>query len=337
MSLISERELETAHPQRRLASLSTRDAADGSLPTIVCYAVAWGSRNSYGEVFVPGAFTEDLATRSANKPMVMGLYHELAIGKWSIAEQDTAGLRLEGQPSDTSDGRDAATLVEDGALTGISVGFFLDEYQYAGPGQRCTFPTPTGEVSYQFDDSTWYVLKARVPEASLVMVPSDDDARVLAVRNAATRALPALADVDQADWDDVAYSMAVLMGGRGAGSFSDLPAGDRRAIYTRLAGAYKRHDKTPPDFTPSPQYDEIEFRNDEREVFHDLYLRKTLASVTAGAQGLSGPLSAGTRQAAQDAVAALEPLTAPEPASPLAAIRAQLDATTRSLTKSQED
>lgn len=323
--------MDGARLHRRFSPLRTRAVGDQTI--VSCIAVAWGSRNSYGEVFVPGAFADDLATHSDRKPIVMGLYHDRAIGKWSAASEGEAGLALEGPISDTSDGRDAATLVRDGALTGVSIGFFLDQYQYAGPGERVTFQTPFGERSYVFDDYVWYVLKARVVEASLVMAPSDDDARIVDVRSAAVRALPALRDLEHADWDDVAYSMALLMGARGAGSFADLPDGDRREMYAEIAGAYQRHGKTPPDFTPSPSYGDIEFRHDEREVFHDRYLRKSIDAVVAGASGASGPLSAGTREAAQRAVEALTPLLAPEQAegSQLARLRSELDALTTSL------
>jgi HK97 family phage prohead protease len=320
----------------RAAPLRIRDdTPDGELPTITVYAVKWGSRNTFGEVFIPGCFSASLAARTdaAGKPMVMGLYHDLAIGKWNDNAQDDIGLRLQGPISNTSDGRDAAVLVEDGALTGVSVGFFEEEYQYAAPGETCTFQTDLGTYTYTFEQSTWYILKADVVEASLVMAPSDDDARVATTRaiDAATSAMPALrTGEEQASWEDAAYSMALLMGGRGAGQFSDLGGQARRALYQRLTAIYERHAKTPPEFTETPKYDEILFREDERELFHDRYLRKSLDAVIAGASGTDGPLSAGTRDTARRAVHALEPLTR-DPSDDLRALAREVNAITTSL------
>jgi HK97 family phage prohead protease len=300
-------------PNRRTVAFRAAQADDRTV--VSCHAVKWGSRNSYAEIFVPGAFAEALAHRDMQrKPIVMGLYHDRAIGSWSrAAREDEDGLYLEGPISKTRDGQDAAELVRDGALTGVSVGFFLQQYEFGEPGERKTFQTPFGERSYECTDYTWFITKADLAEASLVMAPSDDEARVLQARSAlavAATALPALRAASDEDvcWEDAAYSMALLMGARGAGQFSDLPAEQRRALHARLAAIYKRHGRTAPDFTPTPTYRDVPFQHDEREVFQDRSLAKRLADVAAGAAGVSGPLSAGTRQAALDAVNALTPL-----------------------------
>lgn len=300
-------------PNRRTVAFRALEQDDRTV--VSCHAVKWGSRNSFSEVFVPGAFTDALAARDLQrKPIVMGLYHDRAIGAWNIAQrEDDEGLYLEGRISKTRDGQDAAELVRDGALTGVSVGFFLHQYELGQPGERKSFQTPFGERSYECEDYTWFITRAGLAEASLVMAPSDDDARVLSARSAlatAAKALPALRAADDTDvsWQDAAYSMALLMGARGAGQFSDLPAEQRRALYARLAAIYQRHGRSAPDFTPTPVYRDVPFQHDEREVFQDRSLAKRLADVAAGAAGISGPLSAQTRQAATEAVAALAPL-----------------------------
>lgn len=274
------------------------------------YASVWGSRNTFGEVFVPGAFQDTLADRSA--PIVMGYMHRDAIGRWTVAREDEEGLYLEGPVSQTTLGRDAAVLVRDEAMTGLSIGFLPAEVQFAGPGERVTFQTPFGTRSYQFDDYTVYVLRvAELAEASLVMAPSDDEARVLAVRSKlqkAERALPALRAADGGEWADVAYSMALLMGGRGASSFTDLPDVEHYKLWSRTAALYERHGKTPPSYERAPKYADVEFRHDERAVFTDRYLRKRLDDVVSGAAGVNGQLSAETRERASIARDALTEL-----------------------------
>jgi len=290
--------------ETREATLSFRASAktDAGVTTIEGYASVWGSRNSFGEVFVPGAFSDVIENRQAS--LVMGYMHRDAIGRWTTAREDEEGLFLGGPVSDTSLGRDASVLVRDGAMTGLSIGFLPAEVQFAGPGERVTFQTPFGTRSYQFDDYTIYVVKvAELAEASLVMAPSDDDARVLAVRSKlqkAERALPALRSQD-GPWEDVAYSMALLMGGRGAAAFSDLPDVEHYKLWSRTAALYERHGKTPPSYERAPKYGDVEFRHDERAVFTDRYLRKRLEDVVSGCAGVSGQLSAETRERAATA------------------------------------
>ncbi|HEX6020620.1 MAG TPA: HK97 family phage prohead protease [Solirubrobacter sp.] len=321
----------------REAVFPFRAASNSDTTTIRGYASVFGVRNSHAEVFVPGAFSDTLQRVSDTKPLVMGYLHVDPIGKWDERAEDEHGLKLGGPISKTSKGEEAATLVRDGVLTGLSIGFWPRLEYFADPGEEVTFDTPFGKVTYQEDRYTWYVVRADLVEASLVIAPSDDEARLTEVRSVevldrAARAMPALRGGEH-DFDDIAYSMALLMGARGAGAFADeLDDSQRRALYERLAKGYERHGKTPPEFDARPDFKNVNFAHGERELFHDRYLRKGLDAVVAGAGGASGPLSAETRDAARRAVAALEPLTR-EPGAQLAQIRDQLLNATRSLTK----
>jgi HK97 family phage prohead protease len=311
--------------------------ADGPTASIAGYGVVWGSRNTFGEVFVPGCFAESLAEKGDERPLVMRYQHYDGgtIGKWTEHREDETGLYLDGTVSDTAAGRDVSTLVRDGVVTGLSIGFAPTEELYAEAGETVNLQTPYGPQTYVSDKFTIYIVKARIVEVSLCFNPSDDLARLTQVRSElrekAERALPGLRD--GAPWEDVAYSMALLMGGRGAGAFADVPAIEQRSLYDGLSAGYAAHGKTPPPYERAPDYQNVSFRHDERAVFHDRYLRKTLDSVIAGARGADGPLSAATRETAQRAVDVLAPLTR-EPAEDseaLAQLRERLDATTQSL------
>jgi hypothetical protein len=197
-------------------------------------------------------------------------------------------------------------LVRDGAINGISIGYLPAEVQFAGPDERVSFQTPFGERSYSFPDFTVYITRvAQLAEASLVTAPSDDEARLTQVRSAlqkAERALPALRLRADAAWEDAAYSMALLMGGRGAGpAFADVPDVEHFKLYARISELYERHGKTPPPYERRPEYAAIEFRHDERAIFTDRYLRKQLDSIVAGIAGVDGPLSLETRERAAQA------------------------------------
>ena len=301
-------------PRQRVYEFRASHKADGKGRTRVAgYASVWGSLNSFGEIFVPGAFTDTLARKSDEKPLTMLWQHREPIGRWEIppSTEDERGLYLEGPISKTRTGQDAEVLLRDGAVTGLSIGFVPEVWAFAEPGEHVTFDTPFGPRSFKVDEWVVYVLKADLLETSLVFAPSDDEARLTEVRSKlakAERALPALRA--GASWEDAAYSMALLMGGRGAAAFVDLPDVEHRKLFARIAEAYAKFDREAPAYVRHPTFSKVEFRHDEREVFHDRYLRKTLDSVVAGAAGVEGALSRETRSTAEKAVSLLTDLLA---------------------------
>lgn len=312
----------------RLTQAGPDAGVDGAPTTIGCYGVAYGQLNDAGRVFVHGAFSESISEINQGadaKPLPIGWLHEIPIGKWSTLRDDQDGPYLEGTLSQTSTGEDAAVLARDG-LTAVSVGFIPLIYQFAEPGEMCSFDTPYGRRSYQFDEYALYVVKADLEECSLVLVGADDDARITLVQTLlekADRAMPGLTPA--AGWEDVAYSMALLMGGRGASSFQDLPDIEHQALYQRLGAAYTKFSKTPPAYSRRPQYRDVAFQHDERLIFQDRYLRKQLAAVIAGAAGIDGQLSAETREEVERALQALTDLTNRRtPADTLAQMQEQL-------------
>jgi phage head maturation protease len=290
--------------------------SDAGATTIGMYAVGYGILNLYSRVFVPGAFAESLASFSDDKPLPIGWLHEIPIGKFTTLRDEARGPYLEGPISATSAGQDAAVLCQDG-LTAASVGFGIDDYQdvvWADPGDTVSFDTPYGQFTYSFDEYVMYIKRAQMVECSLVLVGADDDARVVAVQSLLTKAEKALPALEQSSsWADAAYSMALLMGGRGAAAFEDLPDLEHHALYLKLAEAYTRHGKTPPQYQRHPNYTDVAFQHDERNVFSDRYLQKTLRAVQAGAGGLAGPLSDETRAEAEGAITALTALTRQPP------------------------
>lgn len=216
------------------SSAITVQDADGDVDaatTIGCYGVGYGVENAYGRVFVPGAFAESIQELNASldtKPLPIGWMHDIPIGKFTTLRDELKGPYLEGQLSGTSAGQDAGVLAADG-LTAVSVGFVAQVYQWADKGELVSFDTPYGKKTYQADDYVLYVVKAQLVECSMVLVGADDEARITVVQSLlekADRALPGLAT--DASWEDVAYSMALLMGGRGASAFQELPELEHR-------------------------------------------------------------------------------------------------------------
>jgi HK97 family phage prohead protease len=230
---VSTAAAERTHRREHVLTPFTQTAvtkSESGLLTVSGQLVNYGVINENGWLWVPGAAYDSIQAKSDRNPLVMGYQHSpfdplTVIGRWSQASESVDGISGVGRISDTSDGRDAATLVEDGAITGISVGFRATKVAFLEPDVRISFDTRYGTFAYTPDKWCMAIVEAEVDEASLVSTPADFDARIdghaQALLQKAGKAMPGL----QADagWEDTAYSMALLMGGRGAGTFNDLP------------------------------------------------------------------------------------------------------------------
>lgn len=316
MTDVAERTLTREHALMPFTQAAVARSESGIL-TVSGPLLTYGVVNENGWLWVPGAAYDSIQAKSDDVPLVMGYQHYYdepltVIGRWTQASETVDGITGVGRISDTTQGRDAATLVEDRAITGISVGFVPSEVAYLEPGTRVAFDTRYGTFAYTPEVWCMAIVTADVYEASLVAKPADGACRVdgftQSLLTKATKALPGL--TQDASWDDTAYSMALLMGGRGAGAFEDLPEAQRFGLYQRLAAGYRTQGKTPPPYEAAPDYRDVAFQHDEREVFLGRYLQKTLASARAGAAGFTGPLSDDLRTEAEGAIEALQSLTA---------------------------
>lgn len=120
---------------------------------------------SYLEVWQRGAFTKTIAQRGhLVKLLVMHDRQTMPIGRATKLTETADGLVGEFRVSDVPGGNDALTLVRDGALDGLSIGF--------APLRQST----RGDTVTR--------IEARLDEVSLVSFPAFDSARVLAVRSA---------------------------------------------------------------------------------------------------------------------------------------------------------
>lgn len=143
--------------QRRMVEEPEIRAAGDGPAAISGYAVRWTSINGHRERFERGAFS---GSTGGQLPMIA--QHKDPVGVWTSISEDEVGLRVEGRLSDTAAGRDWSTLLRDRAVTGLSIGFWIED---ARP-----------------EEDHLVVVAARLAEVSLVAVPSDDAARLTAVR-----------------------------------------------------------------------------------------------------------------------------------------------------------
>lgn len=112
------------------------DGMDAKTGEFAGYGAIFGNIDSHGDVIEPGAFHETLSQWKARSALpTMKLMHgsmanpfsgsDLPIGKWKAMREDERGLYVEGKLSgmETDRGRFHYALIEDGALSALSIGY----------------------------------------------------------------------------------------------------------------------------------------------------------------------------------------------------------------------
>jgi uncharacterized protein len=87
------------------------------------YASCFYNMDSYGSLFARGAWTEDLPRFLARGVVLWQHDTDVPIGRPTDAQEDERGLLVGARISDTAAGRDARTLIKDGVVQQLSVGF----------------------------------------------------------------------------------------------------------------------------------------------------------------------------------------------------------------------
>jgi HK97 family phage prohead protease len=142
------------------------------------YASVFGNTDFYGDVVAPGAFTQTINEwKGRGRWFPMYLNHGAALGapglpagKWLDVSEDSRGLAVKGQllGLDTETGRYYHSLMRDGALQGLSIGFRAKESSY---GKKPGEPRRT-------------LKSVDLVEISLVDVPANSAAQVSTLKSA---------------------------------------------------------------------------------------------------------------------------------------------------------
>lgn len=207
------------------SALTCRDADSADGRTITGLAVPFDTPTT----IVPG-FAEQIARGAIDLTSEPALFyrHGEPIGVITAMRETDQGLEIDARISDTSLGRDAATLAADKAIRSLSIGFYEREYEDA-----------------TLDDGT--VLRTQTSidlrEVSLVPAPAYPDAQITNVRHTTieketpmtdstaklTEALDALAAQTRADSEDLARRLALI-------EANTTPTPGHGAAETRSAG-----------------------------------------------------------------------------------------------------
>lgn len=101
-----------------------------------------------GDIVAKGAFSRTIAQRGGRVKMLWNHKSDaMPVGKYTMVEEREGGLYVEGKISDTTAGRDVMTLLRDGAIDSMSIGFIAKEADYNEDGVRIIKDLDLMEVS----------------------------------------------------------------------------------------------------------------------------------------------------------------------------------------------
>lgn len=107
----------------------TLESADATTGEFSGYASVFGNVDDGGDIVVKGAFAETIVEDFARiKILALHNGNWLPVGKPIELREDDHGLFIRGKISDTSMGRDIQTLLKDGVLNELSIGYDAVDY-----------------------------------------------------------------------------------------------------------------------------------------------------------------------------------------------------------------
>lgn len=191
--------------------LDVKTAADGRFSG---HGSVFGNVDSYNEVVAPGAFADSLSTRSRPLPVLWQHKSDSPIGVYDTVREDAKGLYVEGRllVKDVALAREAYALMQAGAVSGLSIGYW------------------TRESSYDEKTGVRTLTKLDLEEVSIVTFPANEDARIDAVKlKLAHGTLPTLPEFEKLLREaGFSKSQAAVVANRGLGHLlqreADAPA-----------------------------------------------------------------------------------------------------------------
>lgn len=162
---------------------------DGDGSTFSGHCAVFHNCDAHGDVVLPGAFKDTLADFLANGQVLYD--HGELIGKPIEAREDGRGLFIAAAISDTARGRDVKTLLRDGVLRSLSIGYrALARRPTDVEGVKAYWKSvghvPTAEDLANLDDNSGrlaFLAAIRLYEASPVRFAANSQALVSAVKS----------------------------------------------------------------------------------------------------------------------------------------------------------
>ena len=128
------------------------------------YASVFNGLDSYGDTVMPGAYADTLEGRSRPVQLRWNHYGPV-IGKFTEMYEDEKGLYVAGElTKGHSVAEDAAALLRHGAISGLSIGYSVDDYEEDGVVRK--------------------LKKIKLYEISIVESPADNNAHISSIKSA---------------------------------------------------------------------------------------------------------------------------------------------------------
>lgn len=182
-------------------------ASDGS--TFAGYANCFNNIDAAQEIVAPGAFAERLTEwmSEGNTDVIFlgGINHQWnsPIGKVTSAKEDTKGLFVECQVSQTQSGKDCMVLLKDGVLKKMSIGYrvlgseYLEDAEDVATYWKEVGYTPSAKDIAAAQYGARLLTKVFLYEASPVVAPANDMADITRVKKYNTDELISYSDMEK--------------------------------------------------------------------------------------------------------------------------------------------
>jgi HK97 family phage prohead protease len=172
---------------------STPDESGQFAGEISGYAAGIHNIDRAGDMILPGAFTDTIA--DFLKDGVICWQHDWAtpIGKPTAAYEDSYGLFSKARISKTRAGEDCMTLIRDGVVNKLSIGYRVKDYQWVDRAGLVAYLTGAklpamkqADILRQYDeadlDELFLLKKISLFEYSPVTIPANPNASITAAK-----------------------------------------------------------------------------------------------------------------------------------------------------------
>jgi HK97 family phage prohead protease len=152
------------------------------------YGAAFSNLDRVGDIIAPGAFKDTIAEFLANGVIAWQHDWTTPIGKALEAHEDEQGLYIRAKLSDTTQGRDALTLLRDGVIKKLSIGYRIKDAEFFDSLDELAAYARNNSIPLKLDNLEGVVGGVRLLkqidlyEISLVTVPANPAASVTAVK-----------------------------------------------------------------------------------------------------------------------------------------------------------
>lgn len=173
--------------------LKAASSVDGMAGEFSGYAAGIHNIDAVGDMILPGAFNADLPRFLQEGAVCYQHDWTMPIGKCLDAKEDNYGLFVKAQISNTSCGADCMTLIRDGVIKKMSIGYRVKDYEIVDRAglkaycEKAMTPKQADACMKSYDEmelDSCFLLKAlKLYEFSPVTFPANNNADITAAKD----------------------------------------------------------------------------------------------------------------------------------------------------------